>query len=153
MDTYLDTSVVVAAITREPRTPDAQRLLAESGGALSISDWTVTEVASALAIKRRHGSLAGRDHALAGRTFARLSSEALSRLPVLSSDFTRAAALAGRSELTVRAGDALHLAVAERVGGALATFDVSMARAAALLGIAVVEVGGSAVGEGGAGED
>lgn len=139
MDAYLDTSVVVAAITREPRTADAQRLLDEPDITFVISDWTLTEVASGLAIKVRHGSLAERDHALAARTFARLDSEALSREPVLSSDFARAATLAGRPDLALRAGDALHLAVAERVGGALCTFDVSMARAAARLGVHVVD--------------
>jgi predicted nucleic acid-binding protein len=139
VDAYLDTSVVVAAITREPRTADAQRLLDESDSTFLISDWTLTEVASALAIKVRHGSLTESDHARAARTCARLGSEALSRVPVLSSDFTRAAALAGRPELALRAGDALHLAVAERVGGVLYTFDVSMARAASLLEVPVME--------------
>ena len=56
---YVDTSVWVAAHTKETRTEDMQAWLGDqAAGTLSISDWVVTEFASALAMKVRMGVLA-----------------------------------------------------------------------------------------------
>ena len=51
---YLDTSLLVALLIREPRTPRVQAFFsADATKALLISPWTITEFASALALKER----------------------------------------------------------------------------------------------------
>ena len=139
MDLYLDTSVVVAAITNEPFTARAHAVLAVVDRVFVVSDWTVTEVAAALSMKRRTGGLRPIDRELAQRVFRRLLSESLERERVMPADFERAAEMAERVEPAVRSGDSLHLAVVERLGVALCTFDRTMARAATARGIDVVE--------------
>jgi predicted nucleic acid-binding protein len=53
---YVDTSVIVSALTNEADTALAQIWLArQETSELTISDWTTTEFASALSIKLRDG--------------------------------------------------------------------------------------------------
>src|SRR5659263_615349 len=90
---YLDTSVVVAAITREPHTGRAHGVLARSGVDLVISDWTVTEVSAALSMKQRMGALQEAEREIALRVFERLTRESLVQEHILPADFARAAPL------------------------------------------------------------
>jgi len=55
---YVDTSVLVSALTNETDTSLWQTWLAEQDAPeLAISDWTVTEFAAALSNKLRTGAL------------------------------------------------------------------------------------------------
>lgn len=135
---YLDTSVVVAAITREAHTERAHEILAGVAN-LVISDWTVTEVSAALSLKQRLGGLPETDRHAALALFQQLAEDSMVREHIGPADFLRAAQLADRPGVAVRAGDALHLAVVERVGATLASFDTAMSRAAAELGLSVLE--------------
>jgi predicted nucleic acid-binding protein len=55
-----------------------------------------------------------------------------------SADITAAAAFLRRLDLTLRTQDALHLAIAQRVGAELLTFDRRTASAARALGTSVL---------------
>jgi predicted nucleic acid-binding protein len=133
---YLDTSVVVAALTNEVAT---SRVLAwmdgQENGSLAISDWVVTELSAALSIKMRRVEIDTVHRAQALTQFHKMVGRALPLLPVEGHHFSTAADLADRYEHGLRAGDALNLAVAFDHGLTLSTLDAGQARAGIELGI------------------
>ena len=133
---YIDTSVIVAALTKEPHTPRAERLLTARSDALAISHWTIAEFSSALSVKLRVGTInrERRDAALAA--FNVMSTDSFVLLQITSSHFLSAARLADRSQQGLRAGDALHLAIAEEQGATLCTLDKRLSVAGKALGVA-----------------
>jgi len=125
VDVYVDTSVLVAAHTREPHTAAAQAWLsAQSGGGLILSTWTLGECDSAISIKVRRGELDAKGQAAAiadiDAFVARFSPFTIPR----EEDFQRARELCRHAASRLRAGDALHLAMALRLGATqFATLD------------------------------
>ena len=139
---YLDPSLVVSLVTAEGHTAQAQDWLEDQEpDQLVVSDWVVTEVASALSIKRRTGQIDDVTHARVSRAFDELARDAFSVLPVPRSAFVAAAAMAGRPEVGLRSGDALHLATADHHGARLCTRDARQAEAGNRLGLDVFLLG------------
>ena len=138
---YLDPSLLVTALTAEPDTARVQAWLVKyEVGALCISDWTVSEFSSALALKLRRGELNAEKRARVLSNWRVTQQENLVVIPVPQPAYDLAARFCDRHELGLRAGDALHLAVASLGGHSLATLDARMAKGAVAVGVHVVGV-------------
>lgn len=141
MSYYLDTSALVSVLANEPDAPSVNAWLRKQEPAtVLLSEWTHTEVASALALKLRTGELTLETRAEAASVFAKLVSTSLPTLAVLPEHFETAARFAAQHELGLRGPDALHLAVARQSGSAVVTLDRQMAQAALELGIPVERI-------------
>ncbi len=134
---YADTSLIVAALTNEARTSDAQTWLqAQPLDGVVISEWTITEFSSALSLKLRIGALSADQRATALASFKRLTDRSFHLAAITGATFRKAATYADQHGLAIRAGDALHLATAHDYGATVWTLDERMARAGPALGIA-----------------
>lgn len=135
---YLDTSVVVSLLRPEPATAAVQRWIGRNAAnGLHVSDWVTVEVASALSLLQRMGDLDEIQRAHAQQTYDMLVEDAFELLTPRRSAFALAADWCARFELSLRAADALHLAVASTADLELVTRDVVQARAGKALGVTV----------------
>jgi predicted nucleic acid-binding protein len=139
---YLDTSLVIALITAEERSHRARAWLIAHGGRVVTSVRPHSEVASALSIKQRRGELDEMSRVQAEQAFEGMVARGLDVVAVTTADFRRAADHVRIPERRLRGADALHIAVAGRLGATLHSLDDDQVAAARQLGVdAVVTVG------------
>jgi predicted nucleic acid-binding protein len=132
---YLDTSLLVAAFTREPATPRVLTWLRQPGREdLLVSEWVRTEFSAALSMKMRMKEIDEAYRTQATLLFARAIADSKQVITEVTAHFQDASALAANHALGLRAGDALHLAIAKERGAVLCTLDQRLARAAIAVG-------------------
>lgn len=136
---YCDTSLLVSALSNETRSEEVRVWLETVGaGELCISDWTVTEFSSAIATKVRFGTLPAAQRSEVMTQWHTMLASELTREAVTDAAFNLAARFCEMSVPGLRAGDALHLAIAKLGGHALATLDQRMREGAEAVGVMVV---------------
>jgi predicted nucleic acid-binding protein len=104
---------------------------------LIISDWVVTEFAAALSVKPRTAAIDEPVRTAIGEQFDAPRQQILQTVPISSSHFHMAAHFARRAQLGLRAGDALHVAIAADAGATICTTDKRLASAATQVGVTV----------------
>lgn len=143
---YFDASVLVPLFVPEPLSPVIERWFEgarRDGEDSVVSDWGLTEFASALGIKCRQNRLTPHGMARALEAATSAAEAAFRILEPRRADFRRAAEFLARPALGLRAGDALHLALAQGAeAGPIITLDRTMLRAARRLGIEAVDPNG-----------
>jgi predicted nucleic acid-binding protein len=128
--------LLVSALTNEGATGRIQAWLSmQDPAALLISEWVATEFSSALSMKLRTGQFLARDRAKAAGLFARLKAESLTVVPITRDHFLAAALLVDQYDIGLRAGDALHVAIAAALGATICTLDKRLADAAVAVGV------------------
>ncbi len=140
---YFDTSAAVPLFVREPASAAVDAWFETCSDPLLSSDWIVTEFASALSLKERSGMLGAKDARAAWRGFESFCESGLRLIAVSRQAFKEGARLARQQSHGLRAGDALHLAVALEVGvKAMATLDATLAANARRLKMRTVKFPG-----------
>jgi predicted nucleic acid-binding protein len=137
VDVYLDASVIAALLTNDALTSQARAFLQSQSRALFVSDYAAAEVASVIARRVRTGELTAAE---ARASFDGLDqwTQAFARaVETTPSDIAMATGFIRRLDLTLRAPDAINIAIARWLGLTHATFDNGMATCAATLGVAV----------------
>ena len=133
---YVDTSVLVSALTIEAKTARMQSWLeAQAVGELAISDWVCTEFSAALSIKLRRGRLTEPQRIAVLERFRLLATQNFVMVPVVSAQFQAAALFADQAAIGLRAGVALHLAITAHHGATIVTLDQQRAKAAVILAV------------------
>jgi predicted nucleic acid-binding protein len=133
---YADTSVLVSSISPDDHTSRARRWLA-GAPRLIVSGWAVAEFGAVVRRQARVGRLDRDGVATAETALQAIVDQPGAFRPVLAADVGEAGHLVRRYE-PLRAPDALHLAVALRLGFPIVTFDTGLAEAAEQAGIGAV---------------
>ena len=136
---YVDTSVFVALCTKEQKSDDVAKWYTNSSVKMFSSTWAFTEFSSALSLKVRTSQITEKQSREAWKKFDALCQNDIELLPIESKAYYSAGILVVDSKSNLRAGDALHLAVAKQLKSkSLATLDKVLAKNAGILKIQTV---------------
>ena len=125
---YVDTSVIVALLTVEPKTQDVTAWYAGLRDTPYCADWLLTEFSSAISIKLCTRQLTETHATRVRKEFNLLAAGGLRLVPVSRAAFRQAADMVKQHQHGLRAGDSLHLAVALELGAShMATLDGTLA--------------------------
>lgn len=136
MSCYVDTSVLVALFTNESESARVGKWFSESSEELISAMWCVTEFASALGIKQRMEQITVDQVNQAWNRFEHLCSTDLNLFLAEPSEYYLAAKMILDRSTHLRAGDALHLACAQKHGAKnIASLDNIMLKVAKKLNL------------------
>jgi hypothetical protein len=114
---YLDTSFVAPLVIAEDTSNAVEAFVLKlKPGELATSLWTQVELASLISRKLRMGELSAAEAEAVRREFERMLSESFELLVPSAADFAAAAKYLEVPKTGLRAGDALHLAIAANHG-------------------------------------
>lgn len=136
---YFDTSFLVPLILPEAASDRVARFFdGVSAGQLSVSHWARVEFSSLLAREVRMGGLSAQVARQADARFEDMVTESFVVLLPNAADFNLAKDYLGHHEAGLRAGDALHLAVAKNHRAeAILSLDRTLIKAGERLGLPV----------------
>ena len=140
MNVYLDASVIVPLFSRDKFSDRARALLAGTESGVVVSDFACAEFASVIAVKFRRRELTTEKAQMAFGVFDSWTQTETRREALATEDLLQATRVIRRLDFNLRAPDAIHIAIAHRLGATLATFDERMAECARALGLDVAAI-------------
>lgn len=136
MSRYLDANAIIGLLTADPLTGRVRAVLAQNGDPLIVSDFAAAEFTAVVGRKMRSGAIT-REHALDAIALLDQWRSRVTCVQLDVTDVARADQFLRRLDLPLQPPDAMHIAIAQRLGSVLVTFDRRMASAARTLGLAV----------------
>ncbi|MCA3563405.1 MAG: type II toxin-antitoxin system VapC family toxin [Methylocystis sp.] len=137
-DMLCDASTLVSLIVPE-QTSEAVFAMIRNAGRATVSDFAFGEVCSAIAIRVRRREIDGNEAEKILFLLNDWIDRNAQRVMIESTDIGQATRFVRKFELGLRMPDALHLALAQRLGLPLATQDRRQAAAAHSLGLRVIQ--------------
>lgn len=137
MSVYLDASVLVALFSNDTFTAVADAAFRGRRLDVAVSDFAAAEFMSVIARRFRNKELTKKEASTAFEAFDGWSATSATVIEVFSADIRAAGMSVRRLTVNLRAPDAIHIAIAQRIGAELATFDAKMSSAAKALGIGI----------------
>jgi predicted nucleic acid-binding protein len=137
---YLDASVLVSLFISDAHSKQADRALRAALQTLVISNFAAAEFASGVSQHVRSRAVTPANARMAFSEFDEWVGREASRIEITSADIVSATAYLRQLDTPLRVPDALHIAIAGRVGAQLATFDKKMSAAARALGVHVLSI-------------
>ncbi len=136
---YFDTSFLAPLILQEATSAKIERfMIGRPAGELAVSHWARLEFSSLLAREVRMGGLDGQAARDADALFEAVVRESFVVLLPNAGDFDLAKEYLGNHETGLRAGDALHLAIAKNHRAeAIYSLDKTLLKAGKLFGVPV----------------
>jgi predicted nucleic acid-binding protein len=135
---YLDTSVLTSLfIDTDVFNSRAVTFFSQADDILVVSDFAAAEFASVLSRLTRMNEIQDSRTRAIFDAFDVWQARFADEEDIVSSDILAATTIIRRLELNLRAPDAINLAIAQRLGASIATFDRRMAENARALGITV----------------
>ena len=135
MSVYFDASVIVSIVVRDALSIRARTYISAHQPSPVVSDFAAAEIAAVVGLRVRTKALSAAQAESALATFDRWRLNNTTSCGVIGADIALADRFLRRLDLPLRAPDALHIAVAQRLGLALATFDAQMAVSAKALDV------------------
>ena len=136
---YLDASVLVSLFIDDALAGRADKAL-RTVDTVVVSNYAAAEFASSIARNVRMKVLTKKQANEVFADFDSWSQNSVDMVEVGSADIRDADAMLRRLDLTLRAPDAIHIAIARRLGMQLATFDKKMADSARTLGATLARI-------------
>jgi predicted nucleic acid-binding protein len=137
---YLDASALVSLFATDIHTPRIRGLIARTPDGVVASEWSLAEFTSALAIGVRTTALQTSERDQAEATLDAWLARQGPAISLEPGDAEFARRLIRSSLRPLRGADALHLAIVQRGGFSLVSFDRRMCEAAVDLGIPVEDL-------------
>ncbi len=134
---YLDVNVIVALFAVDPLNDKADKAMRGLRDTLVVSNLSAAEFSAVMARRVRTRDLRNSEAQTAFANFDIWCARHTRLAEIESSDIAGATAMIRRLDFPLRTPDALHLAITQRVGCTLLTFDRTMARIARAIGVDV----------------
>ena len=139
MSVYLDVNAIVALFTVDPLNDRTDKVLRGLRDTLVVSDLAGAEFSSVIARRVRTRELSASEARTAFTNFDLWCASQTQRIETEAVDMAHGTGLLRRLDVMLRMPDALHIAIAQRIGCALLTFDRAMANVARGLGTEIVK--------------